>query len=89
MKLLVLLMLIASCTTTSTRREVDMEGQLPRAITLGAFAPSCFMFCSVQNNTTQGDVTKEDLHPGTISIESSQQSDFKMPAKKPDPKEKP
>jgi hypothetical protein len=49
------LLALAGCSTSSSLREHDMEANLPRALGLGAFAPSCFMFCFPTVTFSHGD----------------------------------
>lgn len=58
------LLLLAGCATGSMRRDLDVSGELPRAIGLGAFAPNCLLFCFVENRTSQGDVQREEILTG-------------------------
>jgi hypothetical protein len=60
----VLAALLGACHTGSIRRDLDVSGELPRVIGLGAFAPSCVLFCFVDNHTTQGDVQREEIVTG-------------------------
>ena len=59
-----LLGLLSGCGTTSMRRDLDVSGELPRALGLGAFAPNCVFLCFPTNTITQGDVVREDIPPG-------------------------
>ena len=57
---LLLIVALAGCTTASMRRDLDVTGSLPRAIGLGAFAPTCFLLCFTSNEIHQGNVARED-----------------------------
>ncbi len=80
---LALVLALPACTTASMRREMDVSGTLPKLIGLGGFAPSCFLFCFIENNTTQGDVIRDEAGPEDFSVRSLTQEDVKV---KPKPK---
>lgn len=77
------LLVLAGCTTSSMRREMDVSGTLPKLIGLGGFAPSCFMFCFVENKTSQGDVIREDAGLDAFSVQSTTESVKSGPRKPP------
>jgi hypothetical protein len=52
-------MLLAGCSTSNLRRDLDVSGSLPRAIGLGAFTPSCIFLCFPSTTITQGDTLRE------------------------------
>lgn len=52
---LLLLLALAGCGTTSSLRNVEMEASLPRALGMGAFTPSCIMFCFPTVSFAHGD----------------------------------
>lgn len=56
-----LVVLVAGCSTSNSRRDLDVTGSLPQAIGLGAFAPTCFAFCFVSADFTQGDIIRERI----------------------------
>jgi len=68
--LLVLPVLLYGCASGAMRRDMDVSGELPRAIGLGAFAPACVLFCFVDNRTSQGNVIPEDPEPATVKLHS-------------------
>lgn len=55
---------LMGCTSANMRRDLDVSGELPRALGLGAFAPNCLFLCFPANTITQGDVVREDIPPG-------------------------
>ena len=81
-------LLLTACSTSSMRREMDVSGTLPKLIGLGGFAPSCFMFCFVENKTTQGDVIRDEAGPESFSFQSSSEND-KQPSLSKKQKAKP
>jgi hypothetical protein len=53
--------MLGACTTTNRRMTDELNADLPQAIGLGAFAPSCVFFCSVTATFTQGDQNAPEL----------------------------
>ena len=90
------LLMLAGCASGSMRRDLDVSGELPRALGLGAFAPNCVFLCFPTATVTQGDVVREDIPPGEAYrvIEKTEaqvnQRGFKVkpkpPPKSPPPK---
>lgn len=77
-----LLIVISGCASGSMRRDLDVSGEVPRAITLGAFSPSCLFFCFVTNTTTQGDVVREEILEGEpFVVHDKTAADFKVKRK--------
>ncbi len=93
------LLALGGCASGSMRRDLDVSGELPRALGLGAFAPNCVFLCFPTNTITQGDVVREDIPPGEAYrvIEKTEaqvnQRGFKVkpkpPPKPPSPKPQP
>ena len=83
---LLLIVALAGCTTASMRRDLDVTGSLPRAIGLGAFAPTCFLLCFTSNEIHQGNVAHEDdIARDDLTIRSSTRRELNVPP--PQPKE--
>ena len=64
--------------SSNTRRDLDVTGQLPDAISLGAFAPTCLFFCFITNHATQGDNSKaqpQNIEP--IQLHQRNTNEFK------------
>lgn len=72
-------LVLAGCTTANTRRDLDVTGSLPRAIGLGAFAPTCFFLCFVSAETAQGDTVREkiDTNEAPLTIHGTTATEFK------------
>lgn len=62
------LVLLTGCTSANMRRDLDVTGEIPRALTLGAFAPTCFFLCFPTTTATQGSVVHEPLEPKPLVI---------------------
>ena len=77
------LVLVACGTTASSKRDLEVEGTLPRAIGLGAFASSCLFLCYVRAQTTQGDVVREDAGADSITVHREATEDIHGNAGKP------
>lgn len=66
--LALLLAALAACSTSNSRRDLEFSGSLPRAIGLGAFAPTCLAFCFVSADFTQGDTVREDVLADEVEL---------------------
>lgn len=53
MAVIVPLLILAGCSSTRWNRDVEMQADQPRALGLGAFAPSCLFICIVEAQFTQ------------------------------------
>lgn len=58
------------------RRNLDVEGALPELIGVGAFAPSCFVFCFVISNTTKHGNSTPHIDQEGITIHKTEQEDL-------------
>ena len=91
MKYLVVALMLTGCGATSDyKRASEVEADMPRAMGLGTFAPSCIMFCTVTTDFTHGDDTlipdKGGIITGTSSVERHQKT---LQMKKPKPPKQP
>ena len=68
MRAVLLALLLAGCTQASLRRDMEVEGNLPRMLGFGASAPSCFLFCFVRSSIEQGDSTHEGDSKDPVSV---------------------
>ena len=68
-----LALVLAGCGATSDyKRATEIEAQIPRALGLGAFAPSCVFLCFTTAKFTHGDESAP-AEPGALSGKSSVQ----------------
>lgn len=70
------LVLVACGSGPTVKRDLQVEGTLPRAIGLGAFASSCLLFCYVRNDIRQGDVIREDDDLSTLRVHRGEVDNF-------------
>jgi hypothetical protein len=82
--LLFVVVLLVGCGTTM-KRDLEVEGALPRVIGLGAFAPSCLLLCFVTSDTRQGDVIREEIADAPLTIHRTESDEFKAGRKKSPP----
>jgi len=73
---------LSGCGTNSLKRDIDVQGSLPRAIGLGAFASTCIIICIVTANFDQGDLAlpKDDGAGGEVKLHES--TDMKLKRRK-------
>jgi len=85
----VIFMVTGCGTTSSYRRDEDIQANLPRAQGLGAFAPSCVFLCFPTVTFSHGD---DNIDPnttaalrGNMRVESAKTSSAMKSAKKSPP----
>jgi hypothetical protein len=84
-----LAVMLAGCGATSDyKRATDIEADMPRAMGLGAFAPSCIFFCFTETHFTHGDDTvlphESAIVYGNVTTERHKKT-FQRKAPKPTP----
>lgn len=77
-------LVLMGCATTTYDRAQDLSANLPRALGMGAFAPSCFLFCFVNARFERGgDETLPTDGPNAGDVESHDKTGIYLKRKKP------
>jgi hypothetical protein len=92
--LMLAIALLAGCSTSTMKRDVEIQGSLPRLIGLGAFTPLCLFLCFIDSRTTQGDSVAAKIEEGEpLVVRSVTQHELKgggaVPMRLPTVKAKP
>lgn len=69
---------LSGCATNRYERSHELDANLPRALGMGAFAPTCLFFCLVNAEFTRGGDENITAQPGDGDVHSKAKTSIEI-----------